>query len=73
MGQWVYHTIWCINNINKKERMEELFLSTVSTKPFKDLKGSPKIELAHKYQGFIDDFNKAIANILLEPDTMTVH
>jgi hypothetical protein len=38
----------------------------VSTKPFKDPKGSQKIELPHKYKAFIDVFDKDKANILPE-------
>jgi hypothetical protein len=41
-------------------------ISTVSTQPFKDPKGNPKIELPHKYEAFIDVFDKDKANILPE-------
>jgi hypothetical protein len=50
----------------KKGRTEELVVSTISGKPFEDSKGSPKIELPHKYTEFIDVFDKEKANILHE-------
>jgi hypothetical protein len=41
-------------------------ISTISAKPFKHPKGSPKIEFPHKYKEFIDVFDKEKVNILPE-------
>ena len=55
-----------LQQLRKKGRKEEMFIFAVSTKPFKDSKGSSNIKLQHKYKEFADVFDKVEVDILPE-------